>query len=244
MSGVARFPCTWIRTGRPTTWANSTAGSTVDHVAALVEVHDLEVGPGVGAHLLRAVAGADVPEVLDPIEPGLEVVEEDERPAGPGVEGAVEEVLVAALADPRARGARVEDAPGPRPHAPRRRARGDAAPRAFRGPDREGQHAAHPAEEHGCRRSGPSGRSLARGGSAAGMEEDGVEGRDAWPGAVDPTSKVSPTARASGPEIRPRFPPVRTPSIEPIPFRHPAVAATRPGSPASCLLYRSCGRAD
>src|ERR1700759_3788836 len=95
----------------------------------MVEVADLEAAPEVGAHLLGAVAGADDPEPLDALGAGNEVVEEDERPARLGVEGAVEEVPLP-LADPRPGGPRVEDAPGPWPTSSRCLAGGPLAPAA------------------------------------------------------------------------------------------------------------------
>ena len=60
----------------------------------------------------------------DAFGPGAEVVEPDEGPAGAGVEGAVQEVLVARLADAGPRGAGVEDAARPGPAPPRAAGRG------------------------------------------------------------------------------------------------------------------------
>ena len=83
----------------------------LDRPAFGVEGQGVELRPGVGAEHLGAFAGLDDPEPLDPFGAGVEVVEEDERPAGPAVERAVEEVFVTVLTDPRPGRAGVENAP-------------------------------------------------------------------------------------------------------------------------------------
>ena len=98
---------------------------TLDQLTPCVEVQHLDAGPRVGSHLLRAVASLHDPEPLDLVDPGPEMVEEHERPAGPGVEGPVEEVLIARLGDARPGRAGVEDAPRPRAPAARGEARID-----------------------------------------------------------------------------------------------------------------------
>src|SRR5262249_39820932 len=81
--------------------------------SARIEVKHSQVRPGTRPHSLGAVAGLDDPEPLHALHPGLEVVEEDERPAGARIERPVEEVLLAALADAGSRRAGVKDAAGP-----------------------------------------------------------------------------------------------------------------------------------
>jgi hypothetical protein len=83
----------------------------IDEVAPVVEMAELEVGPWVSAHFLSAIASADGPERLEAFRSRLEVVEEDERPAGARIERAVEEVVFS-LTYSWPRGSGVEDAAG------------------------------------------------------------------------------------------------------------------------------------